>query len=255
MEYDRRPQYDSSDRTQRKKVPDPQPGAEGPPTLKQGGLGINLANLSAYPPAKESRQQPGAAQPVLMAQAAVLPTGPVSMGLWEFMKREIIRRAPALAAKVAGLSLADGALPIGELIALGLTVWTLKEIYDAYQVHMSTSEESSSNESEANGDHDKAAAKVPDLTGKTRQEAEEELNDNGFQKDKTTPGGYERWRHEDGSEIWIGPDGEVDRFLPKERSSVTGKMYKPRIDQHGNRIPWQPGTAGGHHTGEIINLD
>jgi len=71
---------------------------------------------------------------------------------------------------------------------------------------------------------------------------------------KTTRGGYQEWRHPDGSSIWIGPDGEVDRFLPKIQPDPTKKGYQPRIDQYGNRIPNLPGTSGGHHTGEKINL-
>jgi RHS repeat-associated protein len=42
---------------------------------------------------------------------------------------------------------------------------------------------------------------VPDLTGKPRIQAEQELADGGFEKGKTTAGGYQRWRHPDGSEI------------------------------------------------------
>jgi hypothetical protein len=58
------------------------------------------------------------------------------MSLWQFAKQQLIKRSPALAAKIGGLSVADGPLPIGELIALGVTAWEVKQIYDDYQAHV-----------------------------------------------------------------------------------------------------------------------
>jgi hypothetical protein len=95
---------------------------------------------------------------------------------------------------------------------------------------------------------------LPDLTGKTLAEAEIESLNVGFIHRKTTAGGYQEWRHTDGSSVWIGPDGEVDRFLPKIQPDRTKKGFQPRIDQHGNYVPHLPGTSGSHHTGEIIIL-
>jgi hypothetical protein len=73
MEYDRRPQYNSSDRLQRRKAPDPQPDTAGSPMLKRGGLSINIANIPAYPPSREAQGQLKSvkddAQPGIVAQA------------------------------------------------------------------------------------------------------------------------------------------------------------------------------------------
>lgn len=150
MKYKRQPRQPatSSNRTRPKRVSQSQPDAEGFPTLKPGKATFNIANIPVNAPPQESSQHQEIVQPVLTAQAVTVPTGALSMSLWEFMKREIVKRSPALASKVAGLSLVDGALPIGDLISLGLTLWTLKEIYDAYQVHMSTSESASESTSE-----------------------------------------------------------------------------------------------------------
>jgi hypothetical protein len=96
MEYERRQQYNSSDRTQRRKAPDPQPDAAGSPMLKQGGLGINLANLSAYSSTRgstleQSSQSGGADRDipdstdsttlVAQAQAGLVAFGPVGVAV------------------------------------------------------------------------------------------------------------------------------------------------------------------------------
>jgi hypothetical protein len=64
-----------------------------------------------------------------------------TMGVGEFVMKQIAKRAPGLAAKAAGLSLVDGPLPIGELIALGLTASAAYEIYQEWEkyqaLHMS----------------------------------------------------------------------------------------------------------------------
>jgi hypothetical protein len=139
----------------------------------------------------------------------------------------------------------------GIVMAVSLSVNVLVDLWNNF--FAAKTKDVPSDDSNENGNEKSAAKSLPDLTGKTRQEAEDELNKTGFQKGKTTSGGYERWRHTDGSEVWVGPDGEVDRFLPKEKSPTTGKLFPPRVDQYGNRIPWKPGTPGGHHTGEIIH--
>jgi RHS repeat-associated protein len=100
-----------------------------------------------------------------------------------------------------------------------------------------------------------AAGSLPDLTGKTRKEAAEILDATGFSRrlrpggETTTPGGYEEWRHADGSRVWIAPpdqESKVSRFTPDS------KKTRKRIDQYGNVIPNLPGTAGGHDTGEKL---
>jgi hypothetical protein len=161
MEHKHSRRSKSSNLRQKKSVLKPQPSIddsvirdlEKPHThekrTKVVRASFNIANIPAHSSQQEVNLQQGAAQPILMAGAIAVSGGAERLGLWEFMKREIIKRAPVLAAKVAGLSLVDGALPIGELIGLGLTLWTIKEIYDAYQVYMSTSEESSGEKTES----------------------------------------------------------------------------------------------------------
>jgi hypothetical protein len=65
------------------------------------------------------------------------------MSLWQFAKQQIVKRFPKLALKVGGLSAADGPLPLGELISIGLTAWEIKQIYDDYRnyVHQSQNQE------------------------------------------------------------------------------------------------------------------
>jgi hypothetical protein len=55
------------------------------------------------------------------------------MGMGEFVMKQIAKRSPGLAAKAAGLSLADGPFPIGEILSLGLTAWTAYEIYQDWK--------------------------------------------------------------------------------------------------------------------------
>lgn len=96
-----------------------------------------------------------------------------------------------------------------------------------------------------------AAVDLPDLTGKPSAEAEQELQDAGFQDMGSTSGGYRKWYHPDGSRVQIAPNGQVKRTAPKTISPKTGKKYRPRIDQNGQEIPHNPGGSE-HETGEII---
>lgn len=88
---------------------------------------------------------------------------------------------------------------------------------------------------------------LSDLTGKPHVIAMARLKAAGFQPHHKTVGGYELWRHDDGCEVWIRPSGEVVRTAPKIQSTTTGKMYRPRYDQHGKRTQE-------HHTGEIVEM-
>lgn len=80
-----------------------------------------------------------------------------------------------------------------------------------------------------------AAERLPNLAGRTRTEARQVLKDVGFQNKGTTPGGYEKWYHPDGSRVQIRPDGEVVRSAPKISPSGGGPKYRPRIGQDENR--------------------
>lgn len=89
-----------------------------------------------------------------------------------------------------------------------------------------------------------AVKTVQDLTGLTGPEAEELLEDAGFFFRKETAGGYLRYIHADGSQMWIRPDGEVIRLGPKVKGK-SGKKYHPRFNQYGN-------TTKLHSTGEKL---
>ena len=73
-----------------------------------------------------------------------------------------------------------------------------------------------------------------------------QLRENGFTYHSTTKGGYIRYTHGDGREVWIRPNGEVVRLGPKITPAGGGKAYKPRIDANGNRIDT-------HNPGEFVD--
>jgi hypothetical protein len=75
-----------------------------------------------------------------------------------------------------------------------------------------------------------AATKLPNLQGMSRADAHIAIRNKGFQYHGTTSGGYVRYRHSDGSEIWIRPNGEVMRLGPKP----PGQPNRPRYDPSGN---------------------
>lgn len=97
-----------------------------------------------------------------------------------------------------------------------------------------------------------AVQRLPDMTGKTRSVVEKALQGMGFQKTtKPTAGGYEQWKHPDGSEVWIRPNGELVRLAPKVWSANHTHKYHPRVGPNGQiREPSEP-----HSTGEIIRLE
>ncbi|MFB6833393.1 polymorphic toxin-type HINT domain-containing protein [Streptomyces hydrogenans] len=82
--------------------------------------------------------------------------------------------------------------------------------------------------------HNSACTTVPNLNGKTVQEARAEIERGGFVFHSESGSGYIRYRHADGSEMYIRPDGEVMRLAPKVRpASGMGKSYHPRLDPEG----------------------
>lgn len=83
-----------------------------------------------------------------------------------------------------------------------------------------------------------------DLTGFTEFGALAVIRGAGFTFLRVTKGGYHKYVHEDGSQIWIRPNGEVIRLGPKVRAR-DGKKYHPRFDQHGNATKL-------HSTGEYL---
>src|SRR5262249_39102874 len=75
-----------------------------------------------------------------------------------------------------------------------------------------------------------AAARLPNLQGMSRSDAHITIRNRGFQYHGTTRGGYVRYTHADGSEIWIRPNGEVMRY----GSPIEGRPGHPRLDRFGN---------------------
>ncbi len=67
------------------------------------------------------------------------------------------------------------------------------------------------------------------LNGLSRQEADEFLRSLGPTRVNTTSGGYTQYTFGDGSRVWIGPDGVVDRVASP---SIAGRGW--RIDPSGN---------------------
>ncbi|WP_040793486.1 hypothetical protein [Nocardia paucivorans] len=88
-------------------------------------------------------------------------------------------------------------------------------------------------------------AKVPDLHGHTLERAEAEMSRSGFTFKSETAGGYRRYRAKDKSEIWIRPNGEVQRFGPKVSPGPNQKSYRPRYLPGGTETQE-------HSTGEMV---
>lgn len=74
--------------------------------------------------------------------------------------------------------------------------------------------------------------------------AAQTLPDAGFVFRHETKGGYGRLVHEDGSQVWIKPSGDVVRLGPKVKAQ-SGKKYHPRFDQRGK-------VTKSHSTGEKL---
>ncbi len=102
---------------------------------------------------------------------------------------------------------------------------------------------------EALNRHNSAAGQLRDLTGKTRAEAEQALKDAGFEHHSTTSGGYTRYRHPDGSDVWIRPNGEIVRTPPRQ--------YAPdgRVSNKGERFGPDGRPTSQHNTGETLKGD
>jgi len=91
-----------------------------------------------------------------------------------------------------------------------------------------------------------ASATLPDQTGKSQADHEQDLNDNGFNREKDQ-GSYEKSGHSDGSEVFRNPkDGRIIRQGPK----TPGRRGQDRYDQNGDKIPYDPGGPQTHNTGE-----
>lgn len=90
-----------------------------------------------------------------------------------------------------------------------------------------------------------AAGRLPDLTGKSPQDAADTLGSSGFELGRTSPNGYQTWRNPDGSKVTIKPNGEVTRNGPKVTPKGGGKKYHPRYGPDGK-------VTQEHTTGEAL---
>ena len=86
---------------------------------------------------------------------------------------------------------------------------------------------------------------IPDLTGCSRRAACELLWTLGFFLNSETKGGYRKYSHVDGSQVWIKANGDVVRLGPKVTPRGGGKKYRPRFNQRGQRTQ-------SHDTGETL---
>jgi len=91
-----------------------------------------------------------------------------------------------------------------------------------------------------------AAGSVRFLRNMSRADCHINLRKAGFDYHSTSKGGYVRYKHPDGSEVYLRPNGEVVRLGPKVPPSGGGKPFAPRIDSNGNRIDT-------HNTGEFVS--
>lgn len=91
-----------------------------------------------------------------------------------------------------------------------------------------------------------AAQGLPNCTGVPGIKFIKKLSRAGFVSYGKTRGGYLEFRHTDGSVIWIRPNGEIVRLGPKI-AGTTGKKYRPRFDQYGEKTHT-------HSTGEIVSF-
>jgi hypothetical protein len=84
------------------------------------------------------------------------------------------------------------------------------------------------------------ASRIKNLNGLSREEADAALKAENPVKVHTTSGGYKQYKFDDGSTVWIRPNGEVVR-VPAPSTAPPGS----RIDPGGN-------LTDAHSTGETV---
>lgn len=91
-------------------------------------------------PQRRPQQQPRSTpqrprQPTIRPRPPVVGRPPPSVArslLWRRFWRAVARRFAVRAGTAAALALADGPLPVGDLLSLGLTIWTVYEIIELW---------------------------------------------------------------------------------------------------------------------------
>ena len=79
----------------------------------------------------------------------------------------------------------------------------------------------------------------PRISGTSRADLHVELRNGGFAYHHTTQNGYVLYKHQNGCDVWIRPNGEVLRMGAK----IPGKKFRPRT----NALP------GTHTTDEFVD--
>ncbi|WP_369252060.1 polymorphic toxin-type HINT domain-containing protein [Streptomyces sp. R41] len=86
---------------------------------------------------------------------------------------------------------------------------------------------------------------ISNLHGKSLADAELDMFGQGFSFASETKGGYRRYDHPDGSQIWIRPNGEVQRLGPSIDPGPNQKNYRQRYGPDGQ-------VTQEHSTGEMV---
>jgi predicted RNA binding protein YcfA (HicA-like mRNA interferase family) len=103
-----------------------------------------------------------------------------------------------------------------------------------------------------------AAQSLPDLTGKSLEEAEGTLAASGFVA-IANRGAYRRWQHTDGSIVHMSDVGRIVREGPQV-IPVQGRAYRRRYASTGRQIIYDPSIRhdptkpNTHDTGEVVQL-
>jgi RHS repeat-associated protein len=127
-----------------------------------------------------------------------------------------------------------GAEALGFATGVGTGIYFWDEITAAWDKLLGGGVVWNENNEGDGGTEQSGSEKLPDLTGKTPEEARGALADAGFVNKGTTGGGYEKWYHPDGSRVQVRPDGEVIRTGPKiQNPDPNLRGYRPRIGPDG----------------------
>lgn len=91
-----------------------------------------------------------------------------------------------------------------------------------------------------------ASQRLDNMNGLSRQQAQSQLQSDGFSRRSTTSGGNQRWVHSDGSVVWIMNTGRVSRVPTTgaaQQFGATGKKGGVRVDAGTGQIM----RSGQHH--------
>lgn len=81
-----------------------------------------------------------------------------------------------------------------------------------------------------------SAQSLPDLSGKSRSEAYQAIEDSGFSLQRTV-NGSRQYQSKDGSVLWVTPEGKITREGPQYKGPDGRATGTSRYDQNGNLRP------------------